>query len=292
MVHSAVETMGPVIEASHHELTITLPPEPIHLEADPIRLAQVLANLLNNSAKYTEKGGRISLEAERDNDHVVIHVRDNGIGIPEEMLPHIFDLFTQGDHSIHRSQGGLGVGLTLVQRLVEMHGGTIHAHSNGPGQGSEFVVRLPMAAEQEAIQVDGSKQSTGPSASAVSPRRILVVDDNRDAAESLAVLLRMMGHDVRIAHDGMTALGMAADHPAHLAFLDIGMPGMDGYELAKKLRQLPGLDNMFLVALTGLGQADDRRRTEAAGFDLHLVKPIEPDALPTVLTRVGQTAQK
>jgi CheY-like chemotaxis protein len=247
-----------------------------------VRLTQVVGNVLTNAAKYTEPNGRIWLTAKREGDQAVLRVRDNGIGIGPDMLPKIFDLFVQADHAAARSQGGLGIGLTLVKNLVEMHHGTVEAHSAGLGKGSEFVVRLSlsvMAREApEKREIDGRRQAV-----ASSGRRLLVVDDNKDAADSLAMLLRMQGHEVRVAHNGPAALELTKGYRPEIVFLDIGMPGMDGYEVARRLRRQPGLENVRLAALTGWGQEEDRRRTAEAGFDHHLVKPVESSALQALL---------
>jgi PAS domain S-box-containing protein len=283
-VARAVETAAPAVEAGRHELTVSLPPEPLRLEADPVRLAQVIANLLNNAAKYTEPGGRITLTAAREGDEAVVRVRDTGVGVAADMLPKIFDLFVQADRSLDRAQGGMGVGLTLVRRLVELHGGGVQAYSDGPGKGSEFVVRLPAA--PAAPPEENGRREDRPAADRRPPRRrILVVDDNADVAESLALMLRLDGQDVRVARDGPAALEAARAEPPEVVFLDIGMPGMDGCEAARRLRQLPGVENALLVALTGWGQEEDRRRTAEAGFDHHLVKPVEPATLHTLLQR-------
>jgi CheY-like chemotaxis protein len=283
VVARAVETVQPLIEAQGHELTVSLPPESLSLEADPVRLAQVVGNLLTNAAKYPEANGRIWLTAQREGDDVVLVVRDTGIGIAPDMLPHIFELFVQVDHASTRSQGGLGIGLTLVKNLVGMHDGTVEAHSAGLGRGSQFVVRLPLMLQTHGEEIENEKgqQQRGPALS--SGHRLLVVDDNRDAAESLAMLVRLQGHEVRVAHDGIAALEMVKNYRPALVFLDIGMPKMDGYELARRLRQQPGLEHVRLAALTGWGQQEDRRRTAEAGFDHHLVKPLEPEALERLL---------
>jgi CheY-like chemotaxis protein len=263
-------------------LTIRLPDQSLPLEADPVRLAQVVGNLLTNAAKYTEPGGRIQLISERQNGGVVVRVLDTGIGIAAEMLPKIFDLFVQADHATTRSQGGLGIGLTLVKNLVEMHGGTIQAHSPGLGKGSEFVVRLPLAIQGHEESATGEithRRQAPPS----SGHRLLVVDDNPDAADTLALLLRLQGYEVRVAHDGPTALATARDYRPRLIFLDLCMPGLDGYEVARRLRQQPDCQEFVLVALTGWGQQEDHHRTKEAGFDHHLVKPPEPKALEELL---------
>jgi signal transduction histidine kinase/CheY-like chemotaxis protein len=286
VVARAVETAQPLIEAQAHELTVDLPRESLPLEADLVRLAQVLGNLLTNAAKYTEAGGRIWLAARRDGDRVVLRVRDTGIGIPADMLPKVFDLFVQVDHATTKAQGGLGIGLTLVKNLVELHDGTVEAHSAGVGKGSEFVMRLPLLArwQEPTHGEENGDPSQQPSASG---HRLLVVDDHVDAADSLALLLRLQGHEVRVAYDGPAALELAQDHRPEMIFLDIGMPGMDGFEVARRVKQIPGMGCVRLAALTGWGQQEDRRRTAEAGFDHHLVKPAEPDALEKLLAGLG-----
>jgi signal transduction histidine kinase len=288
VVSRAVEASRSLIEGRRLELEVALPAEPLRLEADPTRLEQVVANLLHNAGKYTEPGGHIRLTAalapSSEGGEVVLRVQDSGIGIPAEMLPHIFDLFVQVDHRHARSQGGLGIGLTLVRRLVELHGGTVEAFSAGLGRGSEFVVRLPALSEKREREGRAGREDAG-DAAPTPGRRILVVDDNVDAAESLALLLRLQGHDVAVAADGPTALEKARAERPEVIFLDLGMPGMDGYEVARRLRQLPDVGPVRLVALTGWGQEEDRRRTRQAGFDHHVVKPVEPDALHQLLSQ-------
>ncbi len=283
VVAQAVEATGSVIDAHGHRLAVALPPEPLWVTGDPARLTQVLTNLLNNAAKYTEDGGDIAVAVRREGGDAVLAVRDTGVGIPPGMLSAVFDLFTQIDRSLDRSQGGLGVGLTLVKRLIELHGGTVHARSDGPGRGSEFVVRLPAAAPPAAAPEAGG-HPTPPGDAA--RRRDLVVDDNADAAGSLTRLLRMSGFDVRQVHNGAAALEFVPDFRPGVALVDIGMPGMDGYEVARRLRVGPGGD-LTLVALTGYGTDDDRRRCREAGFDHHLTKPVEFDALRQILTAAG-----
>jgi PAS domain S-box-containing protein len=278
VVRLAVETSLPLIEAGGHELTVTVPPEPLLVDADPVRLAQVFANLLNNSAKYTDRGGRIWLFAERQGSAVVVSVRDNGIGIPAPMLAKVFDMFTQAEGARDKAPGGLGIGLTLVQRLVALHGGSVEAHSAGPDRGSEFVVRLPLAADLAGVALD----CVG-AAPAGSVHRILVVDDNLDAATTLAEMLELMGHETRTAHDGLEALAAAAAFRPDLILLDLGMPKLDGYETSRRIRQEPWGARTVLVALTGWGQEEDRRRSRDAGFDEHLVKPVELAALEKLL---------
>jgi CheY-like chemotaxis protein len=281
VVNTAVETSRPLIEASRHALTVSLPQEPIELHADLTRLAQVFANLLNNSAKYTPQGGRIELTAERQGQQVVVSVRDTGVGISTEMLPGIFEMFTQVDRSLERSQGGLGIGLTLVRRLVEMHGGSVEAKSAGEGRGSTFSVRLPIAAAAEH-----PPETAAPShlAGRARSRRILIVDDNRDAAITLSMMLRLMGNEIQTAFDGAAALEAADQFRPDLIVLDIGLPKMSGYEVARKVRERPWGQGLTLVALTGWGQEEDRRRSQEAGFDYHFVKPIDIADLKRVLS--------
>jgi PAS domain S-box-containing protein len=296
----AIETARPAIDSAGHALTVTSPPGPIVLEADLVRLSQVIANLLNNAAKYTEPGGRITLTVRREGDEVVVSVRDTGIGISAEVLPQIFDMFVQADPALGRAQGGMGIGLTLVRTLVEHHGGSVRAVSDGPGKGSEFIVRLPAlrgaAPRDPADEADGAAPLTAPSA-AIGGRRILVVDDNIDAAESLAVMLRLHGQNVRVVHSGPAALEAAGGQVPDIVFLDIGMPGMDGYEVARRLRCQRGLDATTIIALTGWGQEEDRRLAREAGFDHHLVKPVEPKvlqqmlALPSRLPKASETSE-
>jgi len=277
VVQRAVEMVRPLMMERHHELTIDQPPDPVWLYADPTRLEQVLANLLNNAAKYTDPGGRIVATVEPDGDEVVLRVRDTGVGIPPELLPRIFDLFTQAERSLDRSQGGLGIGLTLVKRLVEMHGGTAEVHS-ALGQGSEFVIRLPSGTRPD--------HETPPDETAqkkIAPLQVLVVDDNQDMASSTALVLRAAGHDVRVAHSASDALAIAADYRPKVILLDIGLPGTDGYEVARRLRQLPECQGARLIAVTGYGQESDRVLSRQAGFDSHLVKPVDPHQLRTVL---------
>jgi len=283
VVATAVETSRPLVEAHHHTLTVTLPERPARVEADGARMAQVLSNLLNNAAKYTEDGGRIDLIVEQAQGEAVIRVRDNGIGIAPERLPSVFDMFEQIEGVSDRSQGGLGIGLTLARRLVEMHGGKIEAHSAGLGKGSEFVTRLPAYAEP-AMKPAPEPSEGPPMPSASGSRRVLVVDDNVDSAESMAVLLRLYGHDVRLAHDGEAALEEARSFRPDVMFLDINLPKMDGYEVARRLRLEPAMGGLTLVAMTGYGQEEERRRTREAGFHSHLVKPVDFEMLQELLS--------
>jgi len=282
LVNRTIEAIRPVVEERAHELTVSLPALPVRVSGDPTRLEQVITNLLNNSAKYTDPGGHITLRLSRDNDQVVLSVRDDGIGITAEMLPKIFDLFVQAERRIDRSQGGVGIGLTLVRRLVELHGGSIEARSSGPGCGSEFIVRLP--ASELPTRTDETPIEAQNGHVKARAHRILVVDDNQDAANSLGVLLRLSGQEVETAYSGAAALSRAADFRPALVLLDIGMPGMDGYQVARQIRQDPALAPIVLVAVTGWGQDEDRRRSKEAGFDHHFVKPVDPTTVEQLLT--------
>jgi PAS domain S-box-containing protein len=277
-VHSAVETSRPLMEQAGHTFSLSLPPEPVYLDADLTRVAQVFSNLLNNAAKYTGQGGRISLAAELCGGEVVVRVRDNGLGIPSEALTRIFEMFSQVDRNMERAQGGLGIGLTLVRRLVEMHGGMVGVHSEGPGRGSEFVVRLPILQTDEPTPV-----SPHENLAATGKRRILIVDDNRDAATSLGMMLRLMGNETHTANDGLAAIEAAESFRPDLILLDIGLPKMNGYDACRVIRQQPWSNGMIIVALTGWGQEGDRLRSAQAGFDHHLVKPVELDTLAKLL---------
>ena len=282
IVERAVETVHPQIERHNHELDVSLSPEPIWLVADAARLEQVVVNLLTNAAKYTPDGGRIGLSVEQRGDECVLKVRDTGVGIAPELLPRIFDLFTQAERSLDRSQGGLGIGLALVHRLVELHRGRVEVHST-LGQGSEFVVRLPVdrsEAPKSASTPTKCAPPTGPSL------RVLVVDDNVDAAQSLAQLLEAYGYDVRMAHTGPTAVTAASDYNADVVLLDIGLPELDGYEVARRIRRQPTPKKVVLVALTGYGQESDRQQSQEAGFDHHLTKPADFAKVLEILTQV------
>jgi PAS domain S-box-containing protein len=281
-VARAVESSRPIIEARRHKLEVTLPDEPMLVEADPTRMAQVLMNLLNNAVKYSPEGGRIWLTAMKEGGECVIRVRDTGMGIPAEILPKLFDLFTQAERTLDRAEGGLGIGLTLVRRLTEMHNGRVEAFSDGPGEGSEFVVRLPILSQMPPA-VPAHEPDSGRRAKASVMHRILVVDDNRDSADSLAMLLRLVGHDVRTVHDGRQALVVAATYQPDLVLLDIGLPGMDGFTVARHMRSQPELAGVVLVALTGYGSEEDRHQAQEAGFNHHMVKPVHFDALIELL---------
>jgi PAS domain S-box-containing protein len=276
-----IETAQPAIDSQGHELSVSLPAQPIQLEGDLVRLAQVVSNLLVNAAKYTERAGRIWLSGDRDGDHAVIRVRDTGVGIDPELLSHIFDLFRQADRSLARSQGGLGIGLTLVKHLVELHGGAVSASSDGQGCGSEFVVRLP-ALPAAPVVLDNGTSDAAMDPSAVR-HRMLVVDDNIDAAESGAILLRLLGHEVTTAHDGPSAIEAVRAFRPEVVLLDIGLPGMSGYEVAQVLRSQPDSASLKLIAVTGYGQDEDRRRSAESGFDRHMVKPLDQEALRSLL---------
>ena len=270
VLERAVESSRPLLDSHRQELTVALPAEPVFLNGDLVRLAQTFMNLLDNAIKYTPAGGRIGITAERRDGEVAVSVKDTGIGIPPEKLAQLFDMFYQVDRSLERSHGGLGIGLTLVRRLVEMHGGTVEARSEGADRGSEFVVRLPVLAEEPAPP-PAAIQETGRAAA----RRILVVDDNRDSADSLSLLLQVTGHDVRTAYDGQEALVEAGRFLPDVVLLDIGMPKLNGYEAARRIRDEPWGKKMLLIAQTGWGQEEDRRRSREAGFDAHLTKPVD-----------------
>ncbi len=279
VVNNAVETSRPLIEASHHQLEVTLPEQPVYLDADATRLAQVLSNLLNNAARYTPEEGRVRLSVEARPGEVAFRVTDSGIGIPAEKLPQVFDMFTQAEPAKERSRGGLGIGLTLVKRLVEMHAGTVEASSAGPGLGSEFLVRLPVPAGEPLRQAAPPPATLHPGNDLF---RVLIVDDNQDSAESLAMLLRMLGHDTRTAYDGAEGLKILEAYQPEVVLLDIGMPNMNGYEVARRIREQERLQGVLLCAMTGWGQDEDRRKSREAGFDHHLVKPLDLAALQPV----------
>lgn len=276
VVAHAVETSRPLIESKHQSLVIELPTESVWVEADRARLSQVLANVLNNAAKYTGVGGKIQLNVGIDGRDAVFRVRDSGIGIPPEMISKVFDLFVQVDRSLDRSQGGLGIGLTLVRRLMELHGGRVRVRSDGPGLGSEFVLSLPVL---ERVEVIEDKPSQAGLTEKSATYRILVVDDNLDSARSLSRLLRLSGHAVNTVHDGPRALEQFEESDPEFVFLDIGLPGMDGYEVARRIRDRPPGGRVVLVALTGYGREEDRVRSREVGFDHHLVKPVDFETL-------------
>ena len=282
----AVETSGSLLRAGGQEFTTVVPDDPIHLDADPIRLAQAVSNCLNNAAKFTDRGGHIWLTAERAGGDAVITVRDTGVGISRAMLPHVFEMFTQGEQTRARTFGGLGIGLTLVKRLVEMHGGTVAADSTGLGTGSTFVLRLPAVVDSSHCpqpQAEGHAHMSSPSL------RILVVDDNRDAADSLAMLLRATGNDIRTAYDGLEAVQVASEFRPEVVLLDIGLPKIDGHEVAQRIRKEPWGRQMRLIAVTGWSDETDRARSRASGFDHHLVKPLDTGHLAQLLGSVGRS---
>lgn len=286
VIARAVETARPAIDAKRHKFDMSLPDEPLALRGDETRLSQAIANLLDNAAKFTEPGGSIRLLVSVVGHHVTISVKDSGIGIGAEHVPKLFELFTQVDQRLDRPQTGLGIGLALVRRLVEMHGGQVMAHSNGVGHGSEFIIRLPVVAGiDEALSSHETRASDFAPPS--SRRRILVADDNRDAAESLTLLLQVAGHDVRTTYDGREALAVTEAFRPEVLLLDLGMPNLDGCQTAERIRQQPAGKDMILIALTGWGQEKDRDRTAAAGFDAHLIKPVNAADLLEIISNMG-----
>jgi PAS domain S-box-containing protein len=290
VVNTALETSRPVLTASGQAFAVAIPTMPIYVEADATRLSQVISNLLNNAAKYTDPTGHIWLTVAQEGAEALISVRDTGIGISAEMLPRIFDMFMQADRSIDRSLGGLGVGLTVARRLVELHGGSINAASDGVGKGSTFTVRIPLSAAQpEAAENLATRGTEAPAGT--SRLRVLVADDNRDAAESLAALLRMVGHEVRVAYDGVEAVGVASEYRPDAVVLDIGMPKMNGFDVAKKLRAEAMGNEITIIAVSGWGQDADKHRSRESGIDHHLVKPLEPSSLLRLLASNPRRAQ-
>ena len=284
-MRNAVETSQPLIDGRRHQFSVQLPPAPTPIDVDGTRIAQVIANLLNNAAKYTPRGGTISLSVVREPEHVTISVRDSGIGIAPELRESIFDMFVQADNRLEREMGGLGIGLTLVRHFVEMMAGAVRALSDGPGRGSEFVVVLPVVARQLVGQ--HAEPSHQPRMKARDGLRIMVVDDSRDSADSMSSLLRTFGNDVAVANSGAEALEQLAVRSAEVVLLDIGMPGMNGYEVARRIRADPGAKDVLLIAVTGWGQASDRKLSREAGFDHHLVKPVNIDMLLSALREHG-----
>ncbi|HEY4970537.1 MAG TPA: ATP-binding protein, partial [Steroidobacteraceae bacterium] len=279
IVDAAVETARPSIDAKRHSFSVRLPKEPVQVLVDPLRMAQILSNLLTNAAKYTDPGGQIELRAHTSDEQVTFIVADSGIGIPPHAMKSVFDMFSQVKSAQDRSEGGLGIGLALAKGLVQLHGGDIEALSAGIGRGSQFTIRLP----RRVLEI---KSASGPSHgrhAPVPPRRILVADDNRDAAQSLAMLLELEGHELRVEFDGPGALAAFADFTPNVALLDIGMPGLNGYEVARMIRQCEGGDTIILIALTGWGQERDKARALAAGFNHHFTKPIEPERINEIL---------
>jgi signal transduction histidine kinase/ActR/RegA family two-component response regulator len=291
LLTEAVEMNRPLVEEFGHDLTVAVPTEPMYLDADPARLSQVFGNLLNNAFRYTPSGGRIQVTAERLGNDAIVKVRDTGIGIPADRLSNIFDMFSQVDRSLERSQRGLGIGLHLVKRLVEMHGGLVTAKSDGLGKGSELIVKLPLLADSAQPDVPATPAAT--ELTQVPARRILVVDDNVDAAESLAMLLDVCGHQTHVAHDGLAAVEAADRLRPDVILLDIGLPKINGFEACRRIRQRPWGRDIVVIALTGWGQEVDRRRSRESGFDHHIVKPVEHAALVKLLTpgrSEGQTS--
>jgi CheY-like chemotaxis protein/two-component sensor histidine kinase len=282
-VNAAVETARPLVDTRGHELFVHLPAEHVFLQADGARIQQVVSNLLNNAAKYTPEGGRIELSlkveaADAGGSQAVVRVRDTGVGIQPELLPRIFDLFAQGDQGLARSQGGLGIGLTLAQNLIRLHGGTLQARSDGSGRGAEMVVRLPLRDDLQVVEPTARETPAE-----TRTLRVLIIDDHADAAETLGELIEHWGHEVRTAQSGAAGLRAALDFDPEVVLLDLGMPGMDGFEVARRLRAEPAAAGVKLVALTGYGQEEHRRLAEEAGFDLHMTKPVEPDVLKALL---------
>ena len=291
IIDSAIETARPAIEQGSHQLSVAMPSEPVHLVADQARLSQVFANLLNNAAKYSDSNGHIKLSACVRGDRVEVEVCDAGIGLEPAHVDRIFDMFSQVETSVDRTHGGLGIGLTLVRRLAEMHDGQVSVSSDGLGRGATFIVALPLERPATLPTVEAVLPESG---SAAVRRRVLVVDDNRDAADTLAMMIEMLGHEVRRLYDPHAVIADIASFHPEVVFLDVGMPGLSGYELAPQLRSLPGLEDVSIVAVTGWGQPEDRRRTQAAGFDEHLVKPPALDAIqrlcsePVRLAKAGE----
>jgi PAS domain S-box-containing protein len=289
VIARGLETAAPLLEARHHQLITEFPRAPLTVRADAARFSQVISNLLNNAAKFTPEGGRIWLTAREQEGQAQVVVRDTGIGIASEMIPRIFDLFAQADSTLGRSQGGLGIGLTLVRHLVEKHDGTVQVHSEGLGRGSEFTVSLPLlplaSSDAASLPVAAASPPTSLPVADVGPDslRVLVVDDNVDAAESLSTLIGCWGHDARMVTDGEAALAQARTFRPRLMLIDIGLPGIDGYQLARELRRMPALEGVMLIAVTGYGREDDVQRSHAAGFDQHWVKPFDTDALEELL---------
>jgi signal transduction histidine kinase/CheY-like chemotaxis protein len=280
IVEAAIEMARPALDRKRHRLNVSLPTEPAMVRADPLRLPQVFSNLLTNAAKYTDPGGRIELAATIQDSVLSVSVKDNGIGIPSEALTRVFGLFLQMEGGNARAEGGMGIGLALAKGIVELHGGTIEARSQGRGHGSEFVTRLPLCARQPAVSSPTKSQATVMN---IDNRRVLIADDNKDAADSLATLLALAGHEISVAYDGAAALSLARDFHPELALLDLDMPGLDGYAVAKALRVEPWAAQLSIVAITGWGDPENTSRAQAAGFDTHLIKPVEPDQVKALL---------
>jgi PAS domain S-box-containing protein len=287
LARQAIEATRELVRVREHTLEVDLSDTPLPVTADRLRLEQVMVNLLNNAAKYTDPGGQITVRTFRDRDEVVLQVADTGIGMSAELLPRIFDLFTQGERGLDRSQGGLGIGLTLVKNLIELHGGSVRVESPGAGRGSRFTVRLPAERQPRNVPASSRVAAANGAVGSGRVRRVLIVDDNRDGAEALAELLGLWKYDTRVAFDGGSALALAADYRPDAVILDIGMPGMDGYETARRLREDSSLRSARLIALTGYGRSEDRERARSAGFDVHLTKPLDPQAIHDILEDEG-----
>ena len=283
IVDTAIEASRPLIDSARLDLIVRVPETPVIVDADRTRISQVLSNILNNAAKFSDPGGTVELDVTEQGSDVEVRIRDTGAGIPAQMLTHIFEMFAQVGDAGARTQTGLGIGLTLVKRLVELHGGQVWAESEGPGRGSTFVVRLPRINSSDA---DTGRQHGAAITGSSQARRVLVVDDNTDGAEMLATLLSMDGHDVRTAASGPAALETLEDFHPHIAFLDIGLPGMSGYELARRIRADPRLAGITLIAVTGWGQDEDRRQSKEAGMDDHLTKPVDPRAVQAFVAQI------
>jgi signal transduction histidine kinase len=290
VLQEAIETTRPLIDEAGHELNLSLPQQPVLVMGDRTRLAQAFMNLLNNAAKYTDRGGRIDLAMRQEQGEVFVSFKDTGIGIAPDQLAGVFEMFSQVESALSRSRGGLGIGLSLTQRLIHMHGGEVMARSEGPGKGSEFVVRLPLVGKQGQGATGACAEPLIQPGAPGSGLKVLVADDNVDAADTLALLLETMGHTVRQAHDGEAAVRAAAEFLPQLALLDIGMPRMNGYEACRQIRTQPAGKSMTLVAVTGWGQPDDVRNSQQAGFDRHLVKPVDPAALVELIASLGEAA--
>ncbi len=283
IIYHAVEACRPMIASLGQELALNLPADSIYADADPVRLAQVFGNLINNACKYTERNGHVSVSAEQQGQQAVVKVKDDGVGIPLDKLQHVFEMFAQIDGSLEQSHGGLGIGLTLAKRLVEMHGGSVEAHSEGAGRGSEFVVRLPIRVESPTADTS----QCVPESATSGIRKALVVDDNADAARSLALLLKLSGHETCTAYDGLEAIEAAETFAPDVILLDIGMPKLNGYDVCRMIRERPWGKRIHIVALTGWGQVEDRRRSHEAGFDAHLVKPVDPADLAKLFSELA-----
>jgi two-component system CheB/CheR fusion protein len=288
VTNQAIEGTRHHLDNRHHTLSLSLPEEPIRLLADPMRLEQVISNLLNNAAKYTPEGGEVVVVVDRRSEEAVIRVRDTGIGIAPDLLPQLFEMFFQADTSLDRAGGGLGIGLSVTKRLVELHGGRIEGRSEGLGKGSEFIVYLPKGAETKDQRNSPLKEPSKPSAALISDtHRVLIVDDNVDMAEIVSEMARLWGHQVAVAHDGPAALELAATFRPEIALVDLGLPGMNGYELVRRFRDLPAMESVPLVAITGYAAEEDLRLAQEAGFNLYFVKPIDLDRLESLLATLS-----